>query len=75
VVGARPLAANTWSGLARTASLRHRPGAGVARLSIRTALSNDPSVEGLTVELHYEVYDGHPAVRKWWWSATAAAAG
>ena len=28
-------------------------------------LPSDPLLEGVAVELNYEVYDGYPAVRKW----------
>lgn len=41
------------------------PAAGVHRLTIRAGLDKDPLLAGVTVELVYEVYDGHPAVRKW----------
>ncbi len=39
--------------------------AGATRLSVRTVLGNDPVLEGLVVELDYELYEGYPAVRKW----------
>jgi hypothetical protein len=37
----------------------------VTRLAIRTALAKDPMLEGVVVELNYEVYDGFPVIRKW----------
>jgi len=39
-----------------------RPAPGVTRLSIRIRLE-EPA--GVAAELHYEVYDGHAAIRKW----------
>jgi hypothetical protein len=42
-----------------------KPAPGVTRLVIRLAADKDPALSGLTFELHYEVYDGHAAVRKW----------
>jgi hypothetical protein len=65
-VDTRLVEASSWSllGGKPTAAVT-KPAAGVTRLSIRTALDSDPVLEGLAVELIYEVYDGHPAVRKW----------
>lgn len=60
-VDARPLQASTWSRQGgKPAATVTKPAPGVTRLSIRTSV-----LEGLTVELNYEVYDGYPAVRKW----------
>jgi hypothetical protein len=42
-----------------------KPSAGVTRLTVRTPLAGAPVLEGLAVELVYELYDGYPAVRKW----------
>lgn len=41
------------------------PGAGVSRLTISANLDGAAAVEGVRIELIYEVYDGHPAIRKW----------
>ena len=65
-VDARPLAASGWSRFAgKPVATVTKPAAGVTRLSIRTALSKHPVLEGAAVELNYELYDGYPAVRKW----------
>ena len=61
-----PLVASSWSAFAaKPVATVTKPAAGVTRLAIRTALSKDPLLEGVAVELNYEVYDGYPAVRKW----------
>jgi hypothetical protein len=41
-----------------------RPSPGVTRLTIRIPLEGAPLVEKVAIELAYEVYDGHPAIRK-----------
>ncbi len=65
-VNPRLITAASWSSLAgEAASAVSKPAAGVTRLTIRTLLGGDPALAGVTVELDYEVYDGHPAVRKW----------
>jgi hypothetical protein len=57
--------AATWSPLAgNPAATVTKPAPGVTRLTIRTALARDTVLEGVAVELNYELYDGHPAVRK-----------
>ncbi len=40
------------------------PGPGVTRLNVRVG-SDGQTLDGVTVDLFYEVYDGFPAVRKW----------
>jgi hypothetical protein len=42
-----------------------RPAPGVTRLSIRAVLQRDTVLAGVAIDLHYEVYDGYPVVRKW----------
>lgn len=37
----------------------------VTRLAVRTPLERGPFLEGVSIELIYEVYEGHPVVRKW----------
>ena len=65
-VDARPVAASSWSGCAgKPVATVSKPAAGVTHLTIRTALARDAVLEGVAVELHYELYDGYPAVRKW----------
>jgi hypothetical protein len=65
-VDARTVEAGSWSALAGTPAAEvTKPSAGVTRLSIRTELAKDPVLSGVSVELNYEVYDGHPAIRKW----------
>jgi hypothetical protein len=58
----RAIDARTWriAGGKLTAAVS-KPAPGVKHLSLRAPLDQD----GLVVELHYEVYDGHAAVRKW----------
>ncbi|MCC6591253.1 MAG: alpha-galactosidase [Bryobacterales bacterium] len=66
-VDPRTVEAGSWSGsaAAKPVAAITRPAAGVTRLTVRTALDKDPALAGVTIELVYEVYDGHPAVRKW----------
>jgi hypothetical protein len=65
-VDGRLVEAGSWRLLAGEASAAASdPAAGVHRLTIRAGLEKDPLLAGVTVELVYEVYDGHPAVRKW----------
>jgi hypothetical protein len=65
-VDGRFVEAGSWRGrAARPQAAVTKPAPGVTRLSIRTALAADPVLGGLVVELFYEIYDGHPAVRKW----------
>jgi hypothetical protein len=42
-----------------------RPAPGVTRLAVRMAAGKDPALAGVHIELYYELYDGHAAVRKW----------
>jgi hypothetical protein len=65
-VNPRSLEASGWAALAGTpvASVT-KPGPGVTHLAILTPLDKDPDLQGLSVALHYELYDGHPVVRKW----------
>jgi len=65
-VDVRLVEAATWIPLAGTpAATVTKPAPGVTHLTIRTALAKDSVLEGVMVELNYEIYDGHPAVRKW----------
>ncbi len=41
------------------------PSAGVSRLTITTPLSGSPTLDGVRLELTYEVHDAYPAIRKW----------
>ncbi|HWQ52491.1 MAG TPA: hypothetical protein VN442_02325 [Bryobacteraceae bacterium] len=65
-VDARPLEASSWrrQGGKPTATVT-KPAPGVTRLSIHTALAGNSMLEGVGVELNYEVYEGYPVVRKW----------
>ncbi|MCC6362542.1 MAG: alpha-galactosidase [Bryobacterales bacterium] len=42
-----------------------KPGQGVTRLTLRTPFEKNTVLEGVSVELFYELYDGYPVVRKW----------
>lgn len=42
-----------------------RPAPGVTRLAITAQAAGGGVLEGVSIELNYEVYEGHPAVRKW----------
>jgi hypothetical protein len=65
-VDARTVVASSWSAWAsKPAATVSKPAPGVTRLTVITALSNDPVLAGIVVELNYEVYDGFPVVRKW----------
>ncbi len=60
-----PVLASSWSALAgRPIATVTRPVPGVTELSILTALAKDLMLDGVAVNLHYELYDGHPVVRK-----------
>jgi hypothetical protein len=65
-VDARSLEAGFWGAAAgpATASVS-RPSPGVTRLTLAASLAKDPLYAGLSIELCYELYDRHPAVRKW----------
>ena len=61
-VNARAIEASDWRLLAgQTAAEVTHPAKGISRLTLRTVIES-PSV---LVELHYELYDGYPVVRKW----------
>ncbi len=65
-VDARTVTASSWGLIASApAASVIKSSAGATRLSVRTVLGNDPVLEGLVVELDYELYEGYPAVRKW----------
>lgn len=65
-VDARALEASGWRALAgQPVAVVTKPAQGVTRLVLRTPLDKDPLFEGVSVELNYELYDGHPVVRKW----------
>ena len=65
-VDARTVVASSWSGwAAKPDATVSKPAAGVTRLTIRTVLAGGQVLEGVAVDLIYEVYDGYPAVRKW----------
>ena len=62
----RLVTAASWSPLAgKAAGEMSKPAAGVTLLTIRTPLDRDSALAGVTVELNYELYEGHSAVRKW----------
>jgi len=42
-----------------------RPGKGQTRLQLRAAAFTDPALQGVTLSIFYEVYEGYPAIRKW----------
>lgn len=65
-VDSRRVEASSWSALAgdTTATLT-QPAPGITRLSLRTPLDKNAMLSGVSVELVYELYDSHPAVRKW----------
>ena len=65
-VDTRLVEAGSWKQLAGAAAAAvTTPAPGVHRLTLRAALDRDPLLDGVAVELIYEVYDGHAAVRKW----------
>jgi len=75
-VNPKPVVAASWSAMAgATSAAVTAPAPGVTRLTLRTPLKSDAVLAGVSVELIYEIYDGHPAVRKWavvrnggsWW--------
>lgn len=62
----RTFSAASWApcfDLTRTAN--HSPRPGVQRLVIRARSLQDPVLAGLSINLIYEVYAGHPVIRKW----------
>ena len=62
----RVLSADSWApcfDLARAAIHAARPG--VQRLVIRARSLQDPVLGGVSINLIYEVYAGHPVIRKW----------
>jgi hypothetical protein len=65
-VDARTVEASAWKPLAGTpVAVVTKPGQGVTRLALRTPLERESLLEGVSIELNYELYDGHPVVRKW----------
>lgn len=56
------LEASTWG---QPEAVVSKPKPGVTHLTVHTKLGKPPSLEGVRIELHYEVYEGHPAIRKW----------
>lgn len=42
-----------------------QPRLGVSRLTLSTPLANAGAIQDVTLALVYEVYEGHPAIRKW----------
>ena len=65
-VSHRTIEGRAWklSGAAPQAEVS-KPSPGTTRLIIRLSADRDPELAGLAFALHYEVYDGHPVVRKW----------
>ncbi|HWQ56081.1 MAG TPA: hypothetical protein VN442_20510 [Bryobacteraceae bacterium] len=61
-VGTVSLEASTWG---QPEAVVTRPKPGVTRLTVRTRLAKPPALEGVSIDLYYEVYEGHPAIRKW----------
>jgi hypothetical protein len=49
----------------RAAARVSAPAAGVTRLTIGVSLAGNAALEGVHVELIYEIYDGFAALRKW----------
>lgn len=46
------------------AQLSH-PSPGVHRLSVSTSFRRDSTLQDVSVELNFELYDGYPVIRKW----------
>lgn len=60
------LRSDTWGDVFRKSHcIVSRPKSGVTRLNVRFASLDHPELSDLTVNLFYEVYDGYPAIRKW----------
>jgi hypothetical protein len=65
-VDSRALQSSSWNRAAgKPVATVTRPNTATTRLSILTPITQDPILTGLSVELIYEVYQGHPAIRKW----------
>jgi hypothetical protein len=65
-VETRAVEAGAFAALAAAPEVQvSKPAAGVNRLTVGLAPSGGASVEGVRIELVYEVYDGFPAIRKW----------
>jgi len=60
------LQSDDWKDIFRTAHyIVSRPKEGVHRLNIRLATLDCPTLPELTVNIYYEIYEDHPAIRKW----------
>jgi hypothetical protein len=57
--------ASAWQALASPPRAEVSKAGEATRLTIHTALSGNPVVEGVRVELNYEAYGSYPVVRKW----------
>ena len=65
-VDARMIEASDWGSPAGpTVPTVTEPSPGAIRLSLHTPLRPGPGFGEISIELIYEIYDGHPAVRKW----------
>ena len=60
------LQSDRWGDFFQTAHfIVSEPKNGVKRLNIRFSTLDNPKLPDLTVNLVYELYEGHPAIRKW----------
>ena len=60
------LQSNNWNHIFKKVNcIVSQPKPGVQRLNIRFATLDHPDMPDLTVNIYYEIYDGHPAIRKW----------
>ena len=60
------LSSDDWADMAGSPkSVVHEPMPGVHRLAIQVPLAHGPSFGQLEITLYYELYDGHPVIRKW----------
>lgn len=65
-VGERRFEGGSWQDcFDLTTSAITSPRPGVQRLVIRSRVRKDPALAGLSVNLFYEIYEGHPVIRKW----------
>ena len=55
-----------WSGIFNTINYTiSEPAKGVKRLNIRVRSVNGQALDGVAINLFYEIYEGYPVIRKW----------